>query len=116
MGEEQGERLSISRATQRAHIDRIETDIADEHRGGGFPSVCVAAIHHAWRSGFAARLEYAKEHFAWNVVESGDDLGAWHSLRQRLGARDRVTQNEFGVFGVERQRTTDNHLARKIPA
>jgi hypothetical protein len=63
---------------------------------------------------FAPRLEHAEEHLARNIVEGRDNLGVGHFFRERFGTRGRVAQDEFGVRGIQRQRTTDDHLARQI--
>jgi len=47
--------------------------------------------------------EHIEQHFARDVVEGGNELGAGQLLRERFGPRGRVTEDEFGVVGIQRQ-------------
>src|SRR4051812_16000632 len=94
LGDEQRERLRVAGNAQGARIDGFEAGVADES-GGQLLSACVVtAVHEAGAGRVLPRLEDAEKHLARDGVEGADYTRAPCLLRQLLGARRSVADNE----------------------
>src|SRR6266545_1266756 len=116
--------MDISVRTVESHIshilakkrfdNRIETHIADQLSGDSFAALVVAAVHQTQSAALAFGLVYAKKHFAWHSVESGDDSSLRNHPGKFLRARRDVGHNEVGVVIIHRKGAGYDHLARQI--
>src|SRR3989442_4583380 len=100
---ELSERFQVAGDPQRAHVDRIETDVADQRGRDTFRVFVVSVVDHAWSVRSALRFKHAEEGLAWDRAERRDHPRIANLLRELLRFRRCVGGDKFSVLGVHRQ-------------
>src|SRR5207237_10251127 len=75
LGDQQRERLGVTRDPQWSGVHRIEPDVTNQRCGNLLALRIVPTVHEAWFRGFAPSREEAEQHFARHRGELGDDAG-----------------------------------------
>src|SRR5437016_12408798 len=114
LGDQERERLGITRDPQWSGVHRIETDVMNQLSGNFLALRFVPTVHETWFPGFAPSREHAEQYLAGHRAESRDHAGLGNLLRKLLRARRRVGDDEPGVVGIHRKRAANDDFARQV--
>ena len=107
-------RLLPPRFAERAGIDRIEAEVANESHDHRLGAAIVATIQEARPSGSAPTLVHGEQDLARHGIERGHHPRPRHDLYKLLEAGRRVRNSKVGVVGIHRQRAVDDDIAGDI--
>src|SRR5205823_3012050 len=114
LGDQECERLGVTRDPQWSGVHRIETDVMNQLSGNFLALRFVPTEYEAGFPGFAPSREHAEQYLAWHRAESRDHAGLGNLLRKLLRARRSVSDDERGIIGIHRKRAADDEFARQI--
>src|SRR5438105_3982723 len=114
LGDQERERLGITRDPQWSGIHRIETDVMNQLSGNFLALRFVPTVYEAGFFGFAPSREHAEQYLAWHRAESRDHAGLGNLLAKLLRARRGVSDDERGIISIHRKRAADDDFVRQI--
>src|SRR2546421_11009587 len=114
LGDQECERLGVTRDPQWSGVHRIEPDVMNQLSGNFLALRFVPTVHETWFPGFAPSREHAEQYLAWHRAESRDHAGLGNLLGKLLRARRGVSDDERGIIGIHRKRAADDDFARQV--
>src|SRR5438132_13641979 len=90
LGDQQRERLGVTRDPQWSGVHRIEPDVANQRSGNFLALRIVPAVHKAGFCGVASTFENVIQHLARHRAESRHDASLWNLLCKVLRTRSGV--------------------------